>query len=375
MRKLTQQIARIILIVLLLYLFLVSISLMSHSFKCFGKEFSKNLIATTSNPFIGLFIGVLATSIIQSSSTTTSIIVGFVAGGALSIRCAIPIIMGANIGTTVTNTLVALGHITRKEEFKRAFSSSTMHDLFNMLNVIIFFPLEMSTHILERTATFIASFLEHSGGFKLMSPVKVIVKPAVNAIDYLFMNFMKIPEKVAGILMLVVSLIVLVLSLVFLVKVMKNIIANKTEIVFDKILSRSGLISLSMGCLFTAIVQSSSVTTSLLVPLVGSGVLRLETAYPIVLGANLGTTVTAILASLTGNIAGITIAIVHLLFNLCGVLIFYPIKAIRTIPITLAKSLASAISEKRYLAFVYVGVVFFILPIVMIYVYNFLNRG
>lgn len=367
MEKFARRLKRIILIVLLLYVFLVSISLMSHSFKCFGKGFSQQLIATTSNPVVGLFIGLLATSILQSSSTTTSMVVGFVAGGALTIRTAIPIIMGANIGTTVTNTIVAVGHITRKDEFKRAFTSSTMHDLFNIMTVVILFPLEMGTRFLERTAIFAASFLEHSGGLKVTSPVKFIVKPAVKIIDKVFIDLFHLPIKAAGGVMLFIAFVLLVLSLIGLVKIMKRVIANKTEIIFDKILARSGIVSMGMGCLFTAIVQSSSVTTAILVPLVGAGVLRIETVYPIVLGANLGTTITAILASLTGNIAAITIALAHVLFNVTGIAIFYPFKAMRKIPVFVAKTLASVVSERRWLAFIYVGTVFFVLPLFVIW--------
>ena len=374
MKNIAGTITKALLVLILLYIFLVSISLMSHSFKCFGEGFSKKLISTTSNPIVGLFIGILATSIIQSSSTTTSMIVGFVAGGALSIQCAIPIVMGANIGTTVTNTLVSLGHITRKEEFRRAFTSSTMHDIFNILTVMILFPLELTTHFLEKTAGFIASFLEHSGGFGITSPIKIIVNPVVDFIGNIFLRIFNMPLKTAGILMLVTSFVILIVSLVFLVKIMKAAIAGKTEIIFDKILSKSGLIGLSMGCIFTAIVQSSSVTTSILVPIVGSGILRPETAFPILLGANLGTTITAMLAALTGNVAAITIALVHLLFNLCGILIFYPLKFMRKIPIGIAKNLARVVSERRYLAFIYVGTLFFVLPLILILIDSMLKK-
>ena len=116
--KILSRAFKIISVLFFLYLFFVSISLMSHAFKGFGSGFAERLIATTSNPFVGLFIGILATSIIQSSGTTTSMVVVLVASGTLSVRSAIPIVMGANIGTTVTCTLVALTHITRKEEFK-----------------------------------------------------------------------------------------------------------------------------------------------------------------------------------------------------------------------------------------------------------------
>jgi len=81
-----------------LYLFFVSIELMEVAFKGFGKGFAEQLIATTSNPFVGLFVGILATSIVQSSSMTTSMLVGMVASGMITIPNAIPIVMGANIG-------------------------------------------------------------------------------------------------------------------------------------------------------------------------------------------------------------------------------------------------------------------------------------
>ncbi|MFH1791065.1 MAG: Na/Pi symporter [Candidatus Omnitrophota bacterium] len=368
MNKFLSRVIRVAKILILLYFFLVSISLMSHSFKCFGKGFSEQLLTTTSNPVVALFVGLLATSVIQSSSTTTSMVVGFVAGGVLSIHNAIPIIMGANIGTTVTNTIVAVGHVTRKEEFRRAFSSATMHDFFNVLTVLILFPFELCTGYLEKTAGHIASFLEHSGGIKATDPIKVVIKPAVSFCDNVLIGPLHLSEKTAGIVMLVLSFIVLILALIGLVGVMKSIVANRTEIVLDKLLARSGFAALIMGFLFTAIVQSSSVTTSILVPMVGAGVLRVETVYPLILGANLGTTVTALLASLTGNVAAITIALVHILFNLTGVLIFYPFAFMRKIPVAMAKTWSAIVAERRWMAFVYVGIMFFMLPLLLIWI-------
>ncbi|MCZ6621799.1 MAG: Na/Pi symporter, partial [Deltaproteobacteria bacterium] len=123
---------RIIQLLIFLYLFLFSINLMGASLKMFGKGFAETLIASTSVPLVGLFIGILATSLIQSSSSTTAIVVGMVGGGVLTVSNAIPIIMGANIGTSVTNTLVSLAHINRTLEFRRSFSASTVHDFFNL---------------------------------------------------------------------------------------------------------------------------------------------------------------------------------------------------------------------------------------------------
>jgi len=164
--------ARIIQLIIFLYLFLFSISLMGASLKMFGKGFAETLIAGTSVPLVGLFIGVLATSLIQSSSSTTAIVVGMVGGGVLTVTNAIPIIMGANIGTSVTNTLVSLAHINRSLEFRRSFSASTVHDFFNLLAVLVIFPLQISTDFLGRTAIFFAGQFQSAGGVKLFNPVK-----------------------------------------------------------------------------------------------------------------------------------------------------------------------------------------------------------
>jgi len=130
---------RVLILIGAVYGFLLSINLLGDSLNLLGKGFITGLISSTSNPFIGLFIGILATSLVQSSSVTTAIVVAFVGTGTLSITNAIPIIMGANIGTTVTNILVSMAHITRRGEFERAFSAAVVHDFFNLLCVLVFF--------------------------------------------------------------------------------------------------------------------------------------------------------------------------------------------------------------------------------------------
>lgn len=373
--KMLSRIFKIARILFFLYLFLVSISLMSHAFKGFGKGFAEQLITTASNPFVGLFIGILATSIIQSSSTTTAMVVAFVASGALSVRCAIPIVMGANIGTTVTNTLVALGHITRKEEFKRAFSGSTVHDFFNILAVLILFPIEMTTHYLEKTATLLSSIFCDLGGVQFTSPVKIIIKPAVRFIDGLVQH---VTHSDSGILpssiILVLAVAFLFIALYYIAKMMRELVIKKADMVFHRVIGKTVMLSMLMGMLFTAIVQSSSITTSILVPLVAAGILEIEQSFPIVLGANVGTTVTAILASLTGNIAGITVAFVHLLFNLTGIIIIYPLKALRNIPLKAARFISEKCAKRKALAIIYVLGTFYVIPIILILLSRYFKK-
>ena len=340
---------------------------MGTAFKGFGKDFSENLLNTTSNPFIALFIGILATSIVQSSSTTTSIIVGMVASGVITIGNAIPIIMGANIGTTVTNTLVSLGHITRREEFKRAVTGSTIHDFFNLICVAVMFPLELATGFLQKIATAFANTFANCGGIKFTSPIKVATQPTIHFIEKIFLKLLPDYNKLSYSLILIVSIVILFLSLYFIVKLMKSLVISKTEAVFDNVLGGNPIVGMLAGLIFTTIVQSSSITTSLLVPMMGAGIITVETVFPIVLGANIGTTTTAILASFaTGNIAAVTVAFVHFLFNTLGVMIIYNIKVFREIPIKLAKSLGEVAFHKRRYILLYVLSVFFLIPLILI---------
>ena len=358
---------KIILVIASLYMFLVSIGLMSAAFKGFGKTFAENLLKTTSNPFVGLFIGILATSIVQSSSTTTSIVVGMAASGIITVSNAIPIIMGANIGTTVTCVLVSLAHITRREEFRRAFAGSTMHDFFNMICVAIMFPLELATGFLQKAATFLSSIFVNIGGIKFTSPIKIATKPMIDIIKKLFSEGLNLSHNLSNSLILSFSIIILFFSLYYLVKLMKSLVVNRTESVLDGILGVNGATAIIIGVVFTSIVQSSSVTTSLLVPLIGSGILTLEVAFPVTMGANIGTTTTAMLASFaTGNPAAVTIAFVHFLFNMTGVLVIYPIKIFRQIPINLARWLGDLACRKRRYAIIYVLSIFFIIPSLLI---------
>lgn len=358
--------AKIAFVALFLYLFLVSIGLMGVAFKGFGKGFAENLLRTTSNPFVSLFIGILATSIMQSSSSTTSITVGMVASGVISINNAIPIIMGANIGTTVTNTLVALGHITRREEFKRAISGAAVHDFFNLICVAILFPLELSTGFLQRIATLLSNLFVNFGGLKFTSPIKLITSPAIHSIRDFFTKSAHLKDF-AYILILLISIIILFLSLFSIVKIMKSLIIRRTENALDAIIGKNGFVAILGGLIFTIIVQSSSITTSLLIPLLGAGIITLESAFPVTMGANIGTTTTAILASFaTGNPAAITIAFVHFLFNTIGVLFIYPVRIFRKIPISLAIWLGNISFRKRRYAVLYVLGVFFLIPAILI---------
>jgi sodium-dependent phosphate cotransporter len=357
--------ARAALVVALLYLFLTGVELLSGGFKTMGAGFVDGLFEGVSNPVAGLFVGLLATVLVQSSSVSTSVIVGLVASGVVGADEAVPMIMGANLGTTVTNTLASLGHMRRDMEFRRAFAAATVHDFFNILAVIVFLPLELATGYLSSTAGWITEQVIGSSGAEFNSPLKAAVKMPAGWVKDLLSGLGAGGNWMGG-LMILIGLVFIFLALAYITRNMRLLVADRVEAAINRTLGAgSGLVAILLGAIITVSVQSSSITTSVLVPLAASGVLTLENIYPVTLGANVGTTVTALLAALaTGNPAAVTVAVVHTLFNLSGIALFYPIPALRRIPLRLAAGLADVAAERRSTAIVYALGMFVVIPLI-----------
>ncbi len=350
---------KLVLLVLVLFGFFLGLDLMGLAFKLFGRGFAEALIARTANPFVGLLVGILATTLVQSSSTTTSMTVGLVAAGALTIDGAIPIIMGANVGTSVTNTIVSLGAISRRLEFQRAFAGATLHDFFNLMSVLILLPLEIATGALGRAARAMARLLEGVGGGHLLDPLKLVVRPVAEWLSALTGD--------SGVLVLLMGVGLLFLSLKLLVDLLNVLMSERAEQILHRTLFRSATAAVVAGVVMTTMAQSSSVTTSVMVPLVGAGIVTLEQLFPFMIGANLGTTLTAMLAALaTGTTPAIAVAFSHLLFNLAGALVIYVIPPMRAIPLALARWMGGVAARSRTLALTYVGTLFYLVPILLL---------
>ncbi|MDH3259642.1 MAG: Na/Pi symporter [Acidimicrobiia bacterium] len=358
---------RVILVLFLLYLFLVGVKALESGIKSFGADFTDSLFAGVSNPIAGLFVGTLATVLVQSSSVTTATIVGLVGAGTLSVPLAVPMIMGANIGTTVTNTLASLGYLRRSSEFRRAFAGATMHDFFNILAVAVLLPLELATKFLSKSAEALAGLLGRSTNLDFESPnspIKAAVSAPVKLLEKLFEG-LGAGDTLLGILLLVAGLALIFLALAYITRNMKLVVAGRIERSMNVVLAKGGgVAAMAIGLIMTVAVQSSSITTSVLVPMIAAGVLTLANAYPITLGANVGTTVTALLASLaTERPEGLVIALVHTLFNISGILVFYPIPQLRRIPVYLAEKLARVAEVRKSLVIVYVVGAFVLVPL------------
>ncbi|HVL69564.1 MAG TPA: Na/Pi symporter [Vicinamibacterales bacterium] len=351
---------RPVLLVLVLLAFFVGLDLLGLAFGLFGKGFATMLVEHTKNPFVGLFAGILGTTLVQSSSTTTSLTVALVGAGALTVEGAIPIIMGANIGTSVTNTLVSLGHVTRRGEFERAFAGATIHDVFNWMSVLVLFPLELATGFLSRVSVVLAGAVEGIGGLKMADPIKMVVRPISSTIVDLVGR--------SGVITAVIALALLFLALKLLVDLLKAIMSARAERVLHQTLFRSPVAAIMAGLAMTVMVQSSSITTSVMIPLVAAGIVTLEQVFPFTIGANIGTTVTALVAALsTGSVAAVTVAFSHLIFNLSGTLIVFVPPPVRRIPLAIARALGRLTVRNRLFAIAYVALFFFVLPFLLIF--------
>jgi len=457
-----------------LYVFLVGLSLMGSAFQVLGGRGASSMFSYVDNPVSGLMTGVLATVLVQSSSTSTSIVVAMVGEGALTVRNAIPVIMGANIGTSVTNTIVSLGQAGNPIDLQRAFSGATVHDMFNMLTVATLLPVEAVTAAIQGeggplywiTKSLTQGLMGGEGGSPLFtSPVKLVTKPVVDNIlktnkyviyaltlekpvpitpenvaedlclptnamgqdcsryycvsSDLDKQFKKISsssyenlvkcdgfildeagepcgdkkcyldagkyyeDKVengdllkggllagagdvaGGIIGLILSVLILCLGLFGLTKLLQRIFLKHATKVLRSAVNLNSYVAILIGVGITILVQSSSVTTSALTPLCGLGVLPLEKMLPLTLGANIGTTVTAMIASLVSlKFNAVQIALVHLCFNLLGILIWFPIPAMRQLPLAAARLLGLYAAHFRWVPVAYLAFVFLLVPLV-----------
>jgi sodium-dependent phosphate cotransporter len=285
--------------------------------------------------------------------------VAIVASGNLTLQQAVPIVLGANIGTTLTSTLVSLSYLMDKKEFRRALSAGISHDFFNMLTVILLLPLEIYFGFLSKMAAQIADWFATDNSFE--GPIvynRMFTRTITEWVD----------SQIDSSLVTVIFSIALVF---FAIKVLstamyKTFVKDSFEEVNKVIFQKTGL-AFFYGTFFTAAVQSSTVTTSLIVPLVASKKVTLAKVFPFIIGANIGTTMTAVIASIYKPEAAIALALVHVLFNSFGALIFLPFASIRRIPVWLSNYMGKISMKHRVVVFAYILITFFIIPFLLIY--------
>jgi solute carrier family 34 (sodium-dependent phosphate cotransporter) len=347
-------------LLLVLFVFILSIELLGNGFRLFNLEVSYLIYTGTSNPFISLFVGLLATAIFQSSSTVTSVIVALVGVGTITIENAVPIVMGANIGTTATSTFVALNFLGTRKQLRRAIMAATVHDFFNVTTALVLFPLEIMFGTLSKSARLLSTWItpENFDGNTAFSLLSLTVKPSA---EWISQFFYELPG-----LLISVSIIFVALSIALMSSILKGLLLPENEQKVNQIIFSSRPKALIWGVGITAAIQSSSVTTSVMVPLVAYNKIPIQKAFPFIIGANIGTTFTALLAAVSQSQAAISIAIAHLLFNIFGGLMLYSSFTSNLI-IWLSRQLGNAVLRHRGLILVYLLSLFFLIPGLLIF--------
>ncbi|MEL7187601.1 MAG: Na/Pi symporter [Pseudomonadota bacterium] len=355
-----------ILIALFVYLLLVGVGIIGDGFKWIsgGAEGAAKIFSFASNPIVGVILGTLATALVQSSSTVTSVIVALVAGG-MPVSIAIPMIMGANMGTTITNTIVSLGNIGERSMFNKSFQAATVHDFFNLYSIVIFLPIEMIFHPLERLGGVMADWFV-GGASSSVSDFNIIGAATKPVAKFVVGQLQFLPKTIGALLAIAIGIGLVIASVLYLGKLLRSVMTGKAmEIVHDAV-GGGPWRGMATGTVVTVLVQSSSTTTSLIVPLAGSGVLTTRQVFPFTMGANIGTCITALLAatSVSGpaQVFALQIALVHLLYNVFGVLAFLYTPWLRDLPVRSAAWLGDKVEVNRGWAFGYIGAVFFLMP-------------
>jgi len=355
-------------VITLVYLLLAAVSVIGNGFKIASGGAAAQLFEFATNPVIALMIGIVATATIQSSSTVTSIIVGLVAGG-LPIAMAIPMVMGANIGTSLTSTIVSLGHVRDGEEFKRAFSAATVHDSFNVFAVVLLLPIELLFHPLENISLWLAGLVS---GDAVMADVSVsgfnVISYAITpVVDMIMFSSSLLQGALQGIVLIVIGVGIILFVVHSIGKILKKLMTGRALEIMNTAVGRGPISGIGAGSLITILVQSSSTTTALIVPMAGSGVMTMKQVYPFTLGGNIGTTVTALLAAtaITGPTAilALQIALLHFLFNVFAILIIFCIPLLRNIPPTIAEKMADMTQKNKWFVGAYILSMFFIFPL------------
>jgi sodium-dependent phosphate cotransporter len=366
----TRKILEWVSVVVAVYLLITAVSVIGSGFGVATGGRAEEIFAFAQNPVIGLVIGILATVLTQSSSTTTSIVVGMVAGG-LPLATAIPILLGANVGTTMTSTLVSLGAAGDRNQFRRAFSAASVHDMYNLLSVAIFFPLEWAFGILERIGTWFAGLTTGSDGGIIATTftafgnvVTAVTDPGANLIEAGAMAVL--PPVGAGIAMIVIGVALILLVIQFISSMLKILLVGNIEKTFHKAIGRGPLSGIFSGLLITVMVQSSTTTTSLAVPLAASGKFSLWQLYPFTVGANIGTTMTALIAAFGFSgfeaTAAMTAAAVHLFYNLLAALVIFGIPFLRPLPVMGASWLGNLGAKNKLYVLAWLGGIFVVIP-------------
>ncbi|CAG5085636.1 Oidioi.mRNA.OKI2018_I69.PAR.g10950.t1.cds [Oikopleura dioica] len=467
---------KICLAIWFVYVFIFAIGLLSDSFQVLGGAFLNEVIehaeAYLEDPFCGLCMGILLTVLCQSSSTATSIFITLVGSGLFTVKVGIYCIYGANVGTSITSTLVAFGNVATPREFKAGMACAAIPAVYDYLIVLVLFPLEIWFDLMEMFVTALAPYPpeecqkdptlpeceHHDTGF---DPIAVITEPiqqyilvinkaglgekdyhgsfvqyckdnltAINETehdpcfypddsncppvngstymtpgeryccffgDYLsdetfsvkftdsciekekhmFVNSCMSDEAIGGICF-AIAFVLMYGALVGVVKCLKSVLEGSIQQVLKDNIDKNlpypfgwltEYLYVVAGLVLTIAVQSSSIVLAILTPIVAIGVVSIDRAYPITIGANIGTTITGLIAAFanaSGNFHdALAVSLSHMFFNIFGFILFFLIPITRAPVIKASNWIGKMASKYRWWSIMYTILAFIALPLIL----------
>lgn len=374
------------LLVLGLYGFVVALTgfkdawALAFSIESSGSVLRSILDASLSSPYTALLSGIVITSLIQSSSATIAIVVATVGSGVITIEDSVFIMMGANIGTTITNTIVGLAHSHQPEEFRRMTPAILVDDVYKILNVSLFFFIEIATGLLNTLSVTIVDFLEARTPMGAMlnsfpDLIDLITGPAVATTIFLTTSF----TSAVGLQALITGatfFLLLILSLSLMGEALEHYLHNRSRELLNKVFGGKYL-SFGIGFVICWLLQSSSVAVSLILPLVAQSAVTLPTVYYYSVGAALATTCDAgqVISYLKFGPIGLTAGMVHILLNVFGAILFLTVPGLKQLPILIAEHVGSLMGKYTHAPLIlvaYVALLFFGFPLLVIFTGRFL---
>ncbi|MGD2142453.1 MAG: hypothetical protein PVH79_03110 [Candidatus Bathyarchaeota archaeon] len=369
------------------FLFISSLEGVKSGFKLIFAEWQKGIlgmITASTAPMTGLAIGILSTALVQSSSAVVAATMvsmsGMVAEGlpmVAAMRFGVPMVLGANIGTTVTNTIVVFG-VRRGmtvEEFGDTIPGVIVDDVYEALTIALFFVLEMTTAFISNLTLAIGQFLSETLNLEDALEVfdktiiDIIIKePIVNPVKGLVTNLLG--SKIGGLLLFVFWFLVIIFSMGLITRGLENLIKtdweNKVKAAFE-----SPVRGFFTGFSITWLVGSSSIGSSLMVPFLATKVVDLKRAYPYLCGSNMATTVdlSQIYGYLAGGLVGVMLGSAHVMLNIMA-LVLWLVSPLRFVPVRVAEMIGRKIQQNKNAGvalLVWVIILFFLLPLTIIY--------
>ncbi|PIC17706.1 hypothetical protein B9Z55_023855 [Caenorhabditis nigoni] len=411
----------IFLILIVLFIYVCSLANMSTAFGLLGSRGLGKAIQESpliNDPISAVIVGMLATVVLQSATTTTNILVTMVAANMITVHDAIPVMIGSELGSSLVNAMVSLAYSGKPEQFRRAFSAAILGDVFNICGLFVIFPMEMVTGLIEKVSWWIVDPLisEQGLSFKtldlLTDPINQIIlqvneaellnatiRPEMFAPNHSFVQrcsftngtriyncpyhhlfaYTSLSDKNIGWIVLFISIFCLVMCLVGIVYLIQKLLDGHAANYVRNLLSKecpgmfkpcTGYLVMLVGLVVTILIQSNSIFSSSLTPLVGSGVVSLEQMYPLVLGSNIGTTFSGVLAAFSTDPSrfekALHMAMCQVIYNIIGTCLFYIVPCTRKFPVYLSIKLGDITDKYRWFIVVFIITFFLIIPFTII---------